>query len=203
LKGWPFAVGSTCSVYSHVYLPAPSVAAQVVDADTQKAMMAWYYKRQEEEKVWHCANHHQQQQEQTLPARLLHASIAAARRYIQTARYVPGLAYSTAAKALQRRDDARVSCLIDSVLGLHGTIAGLLSVCLFHFTVPYRLSPKTMMMHSLSQSGPTPSHSSSTLQALGQSGCRTDRANGHGNGWHAAAARGVSVLGWLPVFAPQ
>lgn len=139
----------------------------------------------------------------TLPARLLHASIAAARRYIQTARYVPALAYSIAAKALQRRDDARVSCLIDSVLGLHGTIAGLLSVCLFHFTVPYRLSPKTMMMHSHSQSGPTPSHSSSTLQALGQSGCRTDRANGHGDGWHAAAARGVSVLGWLPVFAPQ
>jgi hypothetical protein len=26
-------------------------AVQVVDADTQKAMMAWYYKKQEEEKV--------------------------------------------------------------------------------------------------------------------------------------------------------
>jgi hypothetical protein len=40
----------------------------VVDADTQKAMMAWYYKRQEEEKVRPCAV---QQQQQTLPARLL------------------------------------------------------------------------------------------------------------------------------------
>jgi hypothetical protein len=27
--------------------------SQAVDADTQKAMMAFYYKKQEEQKVWH------------------------------------------------------------------------------------------------------------------------------------------------------
>jgi hypothetical protein len=31
--------------------PYCCLAFQVVDADTQKAMLAWYYKKQEEEKV--------------------------------------------------------------------------------------------------------------------------------------------------------
>lgn len=29
----------------------PALLLQVVDADTQKAMMAWYFKKQEEQKV--------------------------------------------------------------------------------------------------------------------------------------------------------
>lgn len=131
--------------------PSPNAASsdysnglwcQVVDADTQKAMLAWYYKKQEEEKV--CA---------PIGTTLL----AFQRHFLPTV----GCKHTCCSLVCV----GRVIPLTAQTANCRPARSPIL-VC--------RPWPRMRMMHSPSQYGPTPSPSSSTLQASGQSGCPTD-----------------------------